>query len=53
MVVQGFKDLQEVKSFAGTTTRWAQRLVIAIAVQFSWPIYSADISESISSRIEL
>ena len=46
MVVQGFKDLQEVKSFAGTTTRWAQRLVIAIAVQFSWPIYSADISEA-------
>ena len=46
MVVQGFKDLQEVKSFAGTTTRWAQRLVIAIAVQFSWPIYSADVSEA-------
>ena len=46
MVVQGFKDLQTVKNFAGTTTRWAQRMVIAIAVQFGWAVYSADVSEA-------
>ena len=46
LVVQGFKDTQEVRSYAGTTNRWAQRLVLALAVQMSWPVFSADISEA-------
>ena len=35
MVVQGFKDTQSVSSYAATTTRWGQRIVIAVAVQMS------------------
>ena len=46
MVVQGFKDNQEVRNYAGTTSRWAQRLIIAISVQRDWDLYSADISEA-------
>ena len=46
MVVQGFRDLQQVSSYASTTTRWGQRLVIVLAVQMGWPIYSADVSEA-------
>ena len=35
VVVRGFKDLQaaQLSTFAGTTTRWGQRLVNSIAVQ--------------------
>ena len=46
LVVQGFRDNQVVKSFASTTTRWGQRLVLVCAVQFSWQLVSADVSEA-------
>ena len=32
--------------FAGTSTRWSQRLLIAVAVQQGWELWSADISEA-------
>ena len=47
LVVQGFRDNQAVKSFASTTTRWGQRLVLVCAVQFGWQLLvSADVSEA-------
>ena len=46
LVVQGFRDLQTVQNFAGTTSRWGQRLVLITAVQFQWAVLSADVSEA-------
>ena len=46
LVAQGFQDRQNLSTFAGTTSRWGQRLVLAIATQFSWPLISADVSEA-------
>ncbi|CAE7314416.1 RE2, partial [Symbiodinium necroappetens] len=46
LVVQGFRDTQTVESYASTTTRWGQRLLLAIAVQQGWPLKSADVSEA-------
>ena len=34
LVAQGFKDQQSTDNFAGTTSRWGQRLVSIFAVQF-------------------
>ena len=46
LVVQGFKDNQEVKNFSATTSRWGQRLILICAVQFDWELVSADVSEA-------
>lgn len=48
LVVRGFKDLQAAKlsTFAGTTTRWGQRLVNSVAAQQGWPLFSADVSQA-------
>ena len=46
LVAQGFLDRQTTDTFAGTSTRWGQRLLIAIAVQQGWSLWSADISEA-------
>ena len=46
LVAQGFQDQQNVMTFAGTTSRWGQRLVIALATQFNWDLVSADVSEA-------
>ena len=48
LVVRGFKDLQaaQLSTFAGTTTRWGQRLVNSIAVQHGWPLFVADVSQA-------
>jgi hypothetical protein len=46
LVAQGFLDRQETATFAGTSTRWSQRLLVAVAVQMSWELWSADISEA-------
>ena len=46
LVVQGFRDRQEVSNFAGTTSRWGQRAVLIIATQYNWPLVSADVSEA-------
>ena len=51
LVAQGFLDRQETAetaNFAGTTTKWGQRLLVIISVQFGWAIWSADISEAFS-----
>jgi hypothetical protein len=48
LTVRGFKDLQspDLSTFAGTTTRWGQRLVNQIAAQRKWRLFSADISQA-------
>ena len=46
LVAQGFQDRQDTPNYAGTTTRWGQRLLIIFSVQFGWPLWSADISEA-------
>ena len=45
-VAQGFLDRQSTDTYAGTFTRWSQRLLIAVAVQRGWSLRSADISEA-------
>ena len=46
LVAQGFLDQQSLSTFAGTTSRWGQRIVVAFAVQFGWKLVSADVSEA-------
>ena len=48
LTVRGFKDLQspELATFAGTTTRWGQRLVNQVTAQRKWRLFSADISQA-------
>ena len=46
LVAQGFSDRQSTDTYAGTSTRWGQRLLITIAVQRKWALWSADISEA-------
>eukprot|EP00435_Cladocopium_sp_Y103_P048141 s730_g14.t1 len=41
-----FLDRQETATFAGTSTRWSQRLLIHVATQMQWELWSADISEA-------
>ena len=42
MVAQGLKDAQQTCNYSATTSRWGQRLVAIIAVQFRWRLVSAD-----------
>ena len=48
LVVREFRDLQaaQVSTFAGTTTRWGQRLVNSVASQHGWPLFVADVSQA-------
>ena len=48
LVVRGLKDLQaaQLSTFAGTTTRWGQRLVNSVAAQQGWPLFTADVSQA-------
>ena len=48
LTVRGFKDRQRdlYDTFAGTSTRWGQKAIVAIAVQQDWPVWSADVSSA-------
>ena len=48
LVVRGFKDLQasSLSTFAGTTSRWGQRIVNSVAVQKQWELFTADVSQA-------
>ena len=48
LVVRGFKDLQaaQLSTFAGTTSRWGQRIVNSVAVQKGWQLFTADVSQA-------
>ena len=44
LTIRGFQDQQEVNNYAGTATRWSQRLVVSIAVQEQWKLWIADVA---------
>ena len=45
LTVRGFKDLcQELETYAGTATRWAQRLIVALAVLLNLPMFTIDVT---------
>jgi hypothetical protein len=48
LTVRGFKDLQAnaLRTFAGTTSRWGQRLVNSEAAQRGWALFTADVSQA-------
>lgn len=46
LVAQGFLDKQDTVTFSGTTSRWGQRILIAVATQMEWSLVSADVSEA-------
>eukprot|EP00973_Karenia_brevis_P031906 4403194-Karenia_brevis.AAC.1 len=48
LTAHGFKDAQaqDVKTFAGTASRWGQQMVNAVAAQRAWTLFSADISQA-------
>ena len=48
LVVRGFKDHQatQLNTFAGTTSRWGQRIVNSVAAQNRWEIFTADVSQA-------
>ena len=48
LVVRGFKDTQatQLSTFAGTTSRWGQRIVNSVAAQNRWEIFTADVSQA-------
>ena len=46
LTVQGFRDKEPADSYSGTATRWAQRLLLAVAVENGWAIAAADVSEA-------
>ena len=44
LTVRGFLDKDhDLETYAGTASRWGQRLVVAICVQQGWPIATADV----------
>ena len=48
LVVRGFKDTQatQLSTFAGTSSRWGQRIVNSVAAQQGWEIFTADVSQA-------
>eukprot|EP00972_Heterocapsa_arctica_P083683 12331890-Heterocapsa_arctica.AAC.1 len=44
LTVRGFKDLQtsHLETFAGTSSRWGQRLICSVAATNGWKLWSAD-----------
>ena len=45
LTVRGFKDMcQEMLTYAGTATRWAQRLIVALAVLLELPLFTIDVT---------
>ena len=45
LTVRGFKDLcQDMLTYAGTATRWAQRLIVALAVLLDLPMFTIDVT---------
>ena len=48
LTARGFRDAQanEVHTYAGTATRWSQRLVNVMCAQRKWTLFSADVSQA-------
>jgi hypothetical protein len=45
LTLRGFKDLQgnHIETFAGTASRWGQRLICSVAAMNNWPMFSSDV----------
>ena len=48
MTVRGYRDLQadQLNTYAGTTSRWGQRIVAMCAVQRGWRMKSLDVQQA-------
>ena len=48
LTVRGFKDIdaQDMSAFAGTASRWAQRIVVSEAIARGWPLLSVDVAKA-------
>eukprot|EP00972_Heterocapsa_arctica_P061387 9053257-Heterocapsa_arctica.AAC.1 len=48
LTVRGFEDLQtsHLETFAGTRSRWGQRLICYVAATNGWKLWSADVSSA-------
>ena len=48
LTVRGFKDagVAGLASYYGATSRWGQRLIVAIAAQMGWPLLTLGIAKS-------
>jgi hypothetical protein len=45
LTIRGFEDLSAgSENYAGTATRWSQRVIISVAIQKSWRIFITDVS---------
>ena len=46
LTIRGFEDREAelLATFAGTTSRWGQRLISSLAAQHQWVLMSADVS---------
>ena len=54
LVVRGFKDTQggSLDTFASTATRWAQRIILSVAVQNDWHIRCLDVAQAFLQGID-
>ena len=48
LTVRGYKDQQaeQLQTYAGTATRWSQRIVNFMVVQKGWRLFSADVGQA-------
>ena len=46
LTVQGFRDRGATQCFSGTSARWTQRLLLALAVEHDWEVHALDVSEA-------
>ena len=48
LTVRGFRDSQgpALSTFSATTSRWGQRLIVSMAVQRRWTLFSCDIAQA-------
>ena len=48
LTVRGFKDrdANNLSTYAGTSTRWSQRLVVSTSASRGWPIVSVDVEKA-------
>ena len=45
LTIRGFEDLQhDLSTFSSTASRWGQRIICSVAVQRSWPVFTADVA---------
>ena len=48
LTVRGLEDTgaADLAAFAGTTSRWGQRLVVAVAAQRGWTLHNMDVEKA-------